>query len=53
MKEKYISPEMDIILFECEDVITTSGIEAYALNETMFLAERYIGDIDNSQWGNS
>ena len=26
MKEKYISPEMEITEFECEDVITTSGI---------------------------
>ena len=26
MKETYISPEMEIVEFECEDVITTSGI---------------------------
>lgn len=53
MKEKYITPEMDIILFECEDVITTSGVVANALNETMFLASSYIGEIDDSQWSNS
>ena len=51
MKEKYITPEMDIILFECEDVITTSGVVANAsINEVRFLASRYIGDIDDSQW---
>ena len=26
MKEKYISPEIEIFEFDCEDVITTSGI---------------------------
>lgn len=26
MKETYISPEMEIVEFECEDVITTSVI---------------------------
>ena len=26
MKETYISPELEIVEFECEDVITTSGI---------------------------
>ena len=26
MKETYISPELEIAEFECEDVITTSGI---------------------------
>lgn len=26
MKEKYISPEIEIVEFECEDVITTSSI---------------------------
>lgn len=26
VKEKYISPEIEIVEFECEDVITTSGI---------------------------
>lgn len=26
MKEKYISPEIEIVEFDCEDVITTSGI---------------------------
>ena len=26
MKEKYISPESEIVEFDCEDVITTSGI---------------------------
>ncbi len=24
MKEKYIKPESEVIIFECEDVITTS-----------------------------
>lgn len=52
MKEKYMTPEMDIILFECEDVITTSGeqIVAYAANEVRFLAASYIGGIDDNQW---
>lgn len=27
MKEIYVKPEMEIIEFECEDVITTSGPE--------------------------
>ena len=27
MKEKYENPEMEIIEFETEDVITTSGID--------------------------
>lgn len=26
MKEKYFEAEMEIVEFECEDVITTSGI---------------------------
>ena len=26
VKETYFSPEMEIVEFECEDVITTSGI---------------------------
>lgn len=26
MKEAYTTPEMEIVEFECEDVITTSGI---------------------------
>ena len=26
MKETYTSPELEIVEFECEDVITTSGI---------------------------
>ena len=28
MKDKYISPECEIIRFDAEDVITTSGIKA-------------------------
>ncbi len=28
MKEMYKTPEMEIIQFDCEDVITTSGITA-------------------------
>lgn len=27
MKEKYITPEMEVVEFECEDVITTSTID--------------------------
>ena len=27
MKEKYITAEMEIVEFECEDVITTSTID--------------------------
>ncbi len=27
MKEKYVKPEMEIIEFESEDIITTSGID--------------------------
>lgn len=50
MKEKYITPEMDIVLFECEDVITTSGPVAYAANEVQFLAAGYIDKIDSNQW---
>ena len=51
MKETYNTPEMDIILFECEDVITTSGeVFAYAANEVRFLASGYIGSIDDDQW---
>lgn len=26
MKEAYTTPEMEIVEFECEDIITTSGI---------------------------
>ena len=51
MKEKYNSPEMEIILFECEDVITTSGEPvAYAANEVRFLPRVYIDSIDDEQW---
>jgi len=51
MKDKYITPEMDITLFECEDVITTSGIVANSeINEVRFLPSRYIDSIDNTQW---
>ncbi|MBQ8942814.1 MAG: hypothetical protein IJ062_13425 [Firmicutes bacterium] len=28
MKDKYISPECEIIRFDAEDVITTSGLKA-------------------------
>lgn len=31
MKEKYITPDMEIVEFECEDVITQSGLDE---NET-------------------
>lgn len=50
MKEKYITPEVDIILFECEDVITASGVVACAANEVRFLASGYIDAIDPGQW---
>ena len=50
MKEKYITPETEIILFECEDVITTSGVVACAANEVCFLASGYIDAIDSNQW---
>ena len=53
MKEKYNSPEMEIILFECEDVITSSGggePVAYAANEVRFLPSAYIDSIDDTQW---
>jgi len=51
MKENYNSPEMEIILFECEDVITTSGEPvAYAANEVRFLPSAYIDSIDDTQW---
>ena len=54
MKEKYNTPEMDIILFECEDVITTSGgLTARAANETRFLSSGYLGTIDTDQWNNN
>lgn len=33
MKETYITPEMEVIEFECEDIITTSSID-YDNNET-------------------
>ena len=51
MKENYNSPEMEIILFECEDVITASGEPvAYAANEVRFLPSAYIDSIDDNQW---
>jgi hypothetical protein len=54
MKEKYITPEMDIILFECEDVITTSGIaENASINALQMLNASYIGTIDDNQWTQS
>ena len=31
MKEKYFSPECEIITFSLEDVLTTSGLKAYDL----------------------
>ena len=51
MKEKYMEPEMEIILFECEDVITASGeLVAHAANEVRFLPSAYIDSIDDTQW---
>ena len=26
MKETYVSPELEVVEFDCEDVITTSGV---------------------------
>ena len=31
MKDKYISPECEIIRFDAEDVITTSGLKANSI----------------------
>ena len=51
MKENYITPEMDITHFECEDIITASGIVASSeINELRFLPARYIDSIDTEQW---
>ena len=52
MKEKYITPEMDITLFECEDVITTSGgiLANRTINEVRFLSSGYIDAIDDNMW---
>lgn len=52
MKEKYITPDMEIVLFDCEDVITTSGepISVMSLNEMRFMPASYINEIDNNQW---
>lgn len=33
MKETYVAPEMEIIRFECEDVITTSGVIDTGIND--------------------
>ena len=51
MKEQYITPEMDIVLFECEDVITASGIAANSTyNMLQMMNAGYIDTIDDSQW---
>lgn len=39
MKEKYITPEMEVIEFECEDIITTSDAETEILKQ--FFPEIY------------
>lgn len=36
-KEKYLTPEMEIIKFETEDIITTSGEDPYEDIETPIL----------------
>lgn len=33
MKETYVAPEMEVIRFESEDVITTSGIIDTGIND--------------------
>ena len=37
MKEQYITPETEVIRFEAEDVITTSGINIGTDNDTDIL----------------
>lgn len=49
MKETYTTPNMEIILFDSEDVITTSGF-AFSANETYVVTTSDISDIDNTQW---
>lgn len=34
MKEKYVAPEMEVVEFETEDIITTSGETPFAPAET-------------------
>ena len=34
MREVYESPNMEVVVFETEDIITTSGISAFSMNET-------------------
>lgn len=33
MKDKYISPEFELTIFDMEDVLATSGIKAYDYEE--------------------
>jgi len=49
MKETYMTPTMEIVLFESEDVITTSGF-AFSANETYVVTTRDISGIDSTQW---
>jgi hypothetical protein len=37
MKEAYTTPEMEVVEFECEDIITTSDIFSPDDNETPVL----------------
>lgn len=50
MKQEYTTPDMEIICFACEDIITTSGLEAYAANELRLLESGYLEGIDTQQW---
>jgi len=52
MKLKYTTPDMEIVRFECEDVITTSGftLNDYAENELRLLNSDFIKSIDPNQW---
>ena len=34
MKEVYEAPKMEVVVFETEDIITTSGINLLGYNET-------------------
>ena len=50
MKEAYSTPNMEIVLFDCEDVITTSCLTAFAANEIYVVSTRDIAAIDSTQW---
>ena len=50
MKEIYTTPNMEIVLFDCEDVITTSGLHAFSANEIYVVTTRDISAVDSTQW---